>query len=526
MSLITDVGPTIATQPQAMAVNLGSNATFSVVAGGATPLYYQWRFNAANLLAATASSYTRTNAQPGDAGNYSVVVSNSLGSISSSNALLTVNVPPSITSQPLSQTVPLGQSATFSVSAVGSAPLVYQWRFNGLAIAGATSSAYTIAFAQPTNSGAYSALVTNGVASIVSSNASLAVVQLAAGGEDSWGQINLRPDFTNAVAVAAGAWHSLALRADGVVIAWGDSFNGQCAVPPTLTDALAIAGGGYHSLAIKANGKVVAWGANDYGQTNVPAALANVIGIAAGTWHSVALRADGSLAVWGDNSLGQTNLPFGLTNVVAVTAGGNHSLALKADGTVVAWGENTDSGGTFVGQSVVPSGLTNVLAIAAGEYHSLAAKNDGTVVAWGDNSQNQCALPPNLTNAVAIAGGGAHSLALKSDGTVAAWGANGNGQCNISPTLTNAVGIAAGEAHTLLLLEGSAPVRRLFNPARNRNGFSVVLQTLNRHNYTLEFKNSLSATNWTPLSTNMGNGVLKMLSDPSAAVRQRFYRVR
>ncbi len=77
----------------------------------------------------------------------------------------------------------------------------------------------------------------------------------------------------------------------------------------TLQDALAIAAGGYHNLAIRANGKVVAWGANDYGQTNVPEGLSEVIGIAAGTWHSVALRANGTVAVWGDNTFGQTNLP-------------------------------------------------------------------------------------------------------------------------------------------------------------------------------------------------------------------------
>ena len=77
--------------------------------------------------------------------------------------------------------------------------------------------------------------------------------------------------------------------------------------PSTLTDAVAIAAGAYHNLAIRANGTVVAWGADDYGQTNVPAGLSGVIGIAAGTWHSVALRADGTVAVWGDNSFGQTN---------------------------------------------------------------------------------------------------------------------------------------------------------------------------------------------------------------------------
>lgn len=441
----------------------------------------------------------------------------------------TLNVPstpPVITMQPQSQTIPSGQNATFTVSASGTPPLAYQWRFNGNNISGATATAYTVNSAVLSNSGPYSVSITNAAGTAVSSNAFLTVVTLAAAGNNSWGQLNVPPESTNAIAIAAGAWHSLALRADGRVTAWGNNFNNQCAVPETLTDAVAIAAGGYHSLAIKANGKVVPWGANDYGQTTIPAGLANVIGIAGGTWHSLALRANGTLAVWGDNSLGQTNVPAGLSNVVAIAAGGSHNLALKTDGTVVAWGDNTDAGGTFVGQSVVPSGLSDVVAIAAGEYHSLAVRSNGTVVAWGDNSQSQCAVPPGLTNVVAIAGGGAHSLALKADGSVAAWGANSDGQCNLPPNLTNVVAVAAGESHTLLLLEGSLPVFRLLNPGRNGARFSALLQTLNRKNYVLEFKNSLQATGWTTLPTVTGNGALRQLTDTPGSGPQRFYRVR
>ena len=96
----------------------------------------------------------------------------------------------------------------------------------------------------------------------------------------------------------------------------------------------------YYSLALKADGTVVGWGDNSYGQTNIPAGLTNVVAIAAGDYHSLALKADGTVVGWGDNSYGQTNIPAGLTNVVAIAAGGYHSLALKADGTVVGWGDN------------------------------------------------------------------------------------------------------------------------------------------------------------------------------------------
>ena len=345
-------------------------------------------------------------------------------------------------------------------------------------------------------------------------------------GDNSFGQCDVPAPATNVVAVAAGAWHSLALRADGNVVAWGDNDSGQCDAPASLTNAVAIAAGGYHSLAIKASGAVAAWGANDDGQTSVPPGLANVIGIAAGAWHSLALRFDGRVVAWGDNSLGQTNVPAGLSNVIAVAAGGNHSLALKSDGTVSAWGENTDAHGNFTGQSVVPLGLSNVLNVAAGQYHSLAVKNDGTITAWGDNSEGQCSVPTGLSNVVAIAAGAGHSLALRTDGSVAAWGANWSGQCNLSAAWTPAVGMAAGSNHTLVLPEGGAPVLRLLSPAWKQNRFSAIVQTLNRKNYALEFRDSLSPTNWTLLPGVAGNGALRVLTNSTAAVPHRFYRSR
>src|SRR5204863_4347766 len=89
------VAPGITTPPQPLAVTQGSNASFTVVATGAPAPAYQWRFGATNIGGATASSYTRNNTQPADAGNYSVVLTNIAGSVTSSPAALTINIPPS-----------------------------------------------------------------------------------------------------------------------------------------------------------------------------------------------------------------------------------------------------------------------------------------------------------------------------------------------------------------------------------------------------------------------------------------------
>ena len=88
--------------------------------------------------------------------------------------------------------------------------------------------------------------------------------------------------LTNVVAIAAGDDHSLALKADGTVVGWGDNFYGEITIPAGLTNVVAIAAGGYHSLALKADGTVVGWGDNNYGEINIPAGLTNVVAIAAG----------------------------------------------------------------------------------------------------------------------------------------------------------------------------------------------------------------------------------------------------
>jgi alpha-tubulin suppressor-like RCC1 family protein len=345
-------------------------------------------------------------------------------------------------------------------------------------------------------------------------------------GNNTAGQLNVPPGTTNVVAVAAGAAHTLALRADGAVLAWGSNSAGQCNVPSTASNVLAIAAGAYHSLALRAKGTVLAWGSNTFRQSNVPLDLTGVAGIAAGTRHSVALRADGTVTAWGDNSFGQTNLPAGLSNAVAITAGGNHTLALRADGTVLAWGENTDANGNLAGQSQVPAVLTNAVAIGAGDYHSLAVRTDGTVVAWGDNSQGQCQVPPGLSHVVAVAGGAAHSLALTAEGALVAWGSDLQGQCDFPADLTPAAGIAAGASHSVVLLAGSGPLPRLLNPAWHAGQFTALAQTLSRQHYGLEFRDAWTNATWIGLPAVPGNGALRILTDSSATNGQRFYRLR
>ncbi|HWX21374.1 MAG TPA: immunoglobulin domain-containing protein [Candidatus Binatia bacterium] len=179
-SLIVVAPPSITIGPLSQTVTQGQNLTFSVLAtnqcgGGLT---YQWRFNGGNIFGATGRTYTRTNAQCPDAGNFDVVVGDLAGNVTSSAAVASVAAPPVISSPPLSQTVAQNQNATFSVLATNlcAAGQVYQWRFNGGNILGATGSTYTRPNVQCVDAGAFDVIVTNLAGSATSSVAALSVV--------------------------------------------------------------------------------------------------------------------------------------------------------------------------------------------------------------------------------------------------------------------------------------------------------------------------------------------------------------
>ncbi len=249
------------------------------------------------------------------------------------------------------------------------------------------------------------------------------------------------------IAIAAGDSHSLALCSDGTVAAWGLNSSGQLGndlTGPTGTPvatsnfgalagqrAVAIAAGQFHSMALRSDGTVVAWGDNGKGQlgigSNTNSLVAatvstagvlsgkSVAAIAAGQGHSMALCSDGTLATWGANADGQlgnnstalSNEPVAVTiagtflqtrTVTAIAAGGFHSLALCSDGKIAAWGQNTYGQlGITSGSPLLPAGVSttgallnkSVTAIAGGSVHSLALCSDGTLTAWGRNASGE-----------------------------------------------------------------------------------------------------------------------------------------
>jgi len=178
----TDAPPGIASQPNNLALPVAATASFGVTAYGSEPFFYQW-FKDGNPLAdggkitgATAATLLISPIQAGEIGNYSVKVSNALGFTNSTTASLSVTgAPPEITLQPQSQNVPCNGSVTFTVAAIGSAPLSYQWRSNLTAILDATNISLTLTNLTPSANGAYSVVVSNPAGSTNSADANLVV---------------------------------------------------------------------------------------------------------------------------------------------------------------------------------------------------------------------------------------------------------------------------------------------------------------------------------------------------------------
>jgi hypothetical protein len=445
----------IISQPQGLTVAADDSATFNVTAGGTGPYGYQWSFNGTNIDWATNSTLTLTNIQPGQAGAYSLVVSNAFGTVTNSSAVLSV-VPLVITNQPQSQSVGVGANVSFSVTVSGQGPFSYQWQFQNVNITGATNSTLVLTNVQPGQSGFYSVIVSNIFGSVTSSNANLTVVEIVVWGNFNYGNSALAtvpPRATNVVALAAGDIHCLALRADGTVVAWGaNEYNaGETNVPSGLSNVVSIAAGSTHSLALRSDGTLAAWG-QIYFQfgvnITVPPAATNVAALALGpgAQHALVLKADGTVLDWGNNNYGLTNIPVTARNVVAVASGATHGVALRADGKVVAWGNV---------QTSVPSTATNIVAIATSWYGNAALRADGSLLVWGSINFPVSGFT-NILDVVCPINAFADNsdvLALRRNGTLVEY----SGSVPKYPT-NNITAIAAGSYNAFAVVGNGPPI--------------------------------------------------------------------
>jgi len=323
-------------------------------------------------------------------------------------------------------------------------------------------------------------------------------------------QAGLPGNGTDWTAIAAGADHTVALKADGTLWAWGANYFGQLgrgiigfplvSSPSPVQvgvarDWVAVAAGAYSSVALKSDGSLWAWGRNNSGQLgnndisgatqSSPVAVLNpgasvYVAVSITNQHVLALQADGTLWRWGSNLFGQLGMnevnsvphatpvqfvtgdPLIDNAWIAVSAGGWHSVAQQSDGTLWSWGSNSvgqlgNGSGTAISPAPARMGSdADWAGFSAGEFHTKAFKRNGSLWSWGANNAGQLGIggvtdplphnlpvqitsPTGISSITAVAAGFGQSLSARADGSLFAWGDNSRGQLGTGTTAPSTI---------------------------------------------------------------------------------------
>ena len=489
--------PAITGQPASITANAGQSVTLSLTATGSPTPTIQWLKDGKEITGATNSSQTFASVFGGDAGSYTATVSNvyngSTYTLTTTPAVLTViTTPPTIVTQPVSQTVVAGGNVTFSVAATGSEPMLYRWYRDGVEINGATNSSLTIAGVQPNDAGSYRVSVVNWANQVQGISTGFSHTMFVVNNE-LWGMgtnekgclgdgsINNRKTPVKVAAgvqkVAAGGAHTMFIKADQTL--WGAGYNGNGqlgdgtttdkASPVKISDGVISVAAGYnHTMFLKDDRTLWGTGNNGYGQLGdgtttakaSPLKVADgVISVAAGDYHTMFIKADGTL--WGAGYKGNGRLGDGTNTdkaspvkisdgVISVAAGTAHTMFIKSDGTLWAVGVNRDGqlgDGTTVDKSSPVKVAGMVASVAAGYNHTMFIKDDGTLWGTGNNGYGQLGdgtssiyqlwlnkevLPVEVARSVSCVSAGVYcTLLIKTDGTLWGMGSNGRGELGL-----------------------------------------------------------------------------------------------
>jgi len=322
---------------------------------------------------------------------------------------------------------------------------------------------------------------------------------------ESWELFNASPT----VQIAAGLNHTVALKVNGTVWAWGNNGAGRLGTGhsiyvnrniPTqvigLRNIAYIAAGDHHTIALTNDGNIYAWGNHGVGQLGIGYSFPNhtrpvpvnfnfsgrITAVAARTHHTFALTSEGYVYAWGNNWTGQLGVgdaalrrvPTRISNfngVTSITTGARHTIATKDGGAVYIWGRNN------IGNRPPETPIFDeAVAVSIGGRHKVTIRGqERAVYTWGENWYGELGVGDRhdrniptqvigLSDIADIAAGYSYTVALTNDGNVYAWGSNRNGQLGIGNTiaqnapvqianLSGVTQIAAGGDHTVALTE-------------------------------------------------------------------------
>lgn len=382
--------PLLATQPQSQSVSAGTDFSLSVTtAASALSATYQWRKDGVGIAGATSATYSITGFQAAAAGSYTVAVTNALGTAISAPAVLAIDIPLAITTQPANTTVTSGQSATFSVTAVGNAPLSYQWRRGGFPISGATAANFTMPAARRSDADFYDVVVSNPSGSLTATTVSLSVAPTQTP-DVLVPEPALAPRIESTDLAGFNAWLELP---DGRLLV-GGNFTGIGATPRTYLARLTAAGaldatfvpplldGAVTVLMRQSDGRILVGGQF--------------------TGQLLRLNADGPLDA--TFSVGQGFDASGLTGGLI---GGVRTLAVQSDGKILVGGNFTHFQGVarkyllrLTSDGSLDSGFTPAAAITnggelvRGVVRTIHVQADGAIVVGGTFAKRLARLTP------------------------------------------------------------------------------------------------------------------------------------
>ena len=506
------LSPAITLQPQSQISGAGATVTFLVSAATLTPMGYQWQKNGTNLVdggnlsGATTNTLSITGISDSDAGTYSVVLTNSYGSVTSSVATLTVIDPPSISEQPANLLVLAGTNVAFGVSPSGSAPFFYyQWQFNGTNILNATSALYSIPSVGTDNAGDYAVVITNAAGAAASSNAALTVV--------------LSPKSRTNYASSTATFTATAFGPESLNYQW------------------------------QKNGTNLVNGGNLSGATNSTLTIAAVSDADAGNYGAVVSDATGSVTT-SNAVLTVNDLPFIASQPQSQTVGLGSNVTFNVTGygappLVFQWYFNgTSVGSPTTGTNVSSYSLTNVGTNQAGNYSVLVVNDYGSLTS-SNAVLTVKVFPPIIElqpSSQKVMLGGSASFSVSVSGTLPfyyQWRFNGTNLLNAtnavyaiqavgatntgnySVVVTNSVG-SATSSNALLTVIVPPTVALEFLAGYPLLNLGGMLSS----NFVVQYSTNLANANWMNLLslTNLPSSPYLFLDSGGVGQPARFYR--